>query len=243
MKATVSIATTAMLLMLMFTVYAHSYYADVDASKQSFSLGVTGQDEYQTFALTNVTPLEKLNGALFGYASRQSKGTDITAQTLNARIEAGIPVNKWELQAYGDITRDAVRKIDLDIEYGYFAETPTTQISGVDLFAGAGNYSKRRTLDESIGRDAADAEVTFGWLAFIAGKKCDVFGGDLAGVIRFKPEWDFKEFGTEGSISYKQRVSDTVSLGVMVLGIFDSASPLDKKLNTSYNLNLIYVPQ
>jgi hypothetical protein len=235
------IATIALFLIAIVSSFA--YYADVDANKQSLSLGVTGQDEYQTFALTNVTPIKKMNGALFAYASRQSKGTDITAQTLNARIEAGIPLNRWELQAYGDVTRDAIRKIDLDIEYGYFAETPTTQISGVNLFAGAGNYSKRRTLDESIGRHAADAQLTFGWLAFIAGKKCDVFGGDLAGVIRFKPEWDFKEFGTEGSISYKQRVSDTVSLGVMFLGIFDSASPLEKKLNTSYNLNLIYVPE
>lgn len=237
----IGIVTLTLFLVAIVSVFG--YYADVDASKQSFSLGITGQDEYQTLALTSVLPLEKLNGALFTYGSRQSKGTDITAQTLNARIEAGIPLNKWELQAYSDVTRDAIRKIDLDIEYGYFAETPTATIGNIDLFGGAGNYSKRRTLDESVGRDAADAQVTFGWLAFIAGKKCDVLGGDLAGVIRFKPEWDFKNIGTEASVSYKQRVSDTVSVGILVLGIFDTASPIEKKLNTSYNLNLLYVPQ
>lgn len=245
MKYGFGVKAFALVIAVLFAVSTASfaYYADVDATKQSFSLGISGQDEYQTFALTNVTPLEKLNGAFFAYASRQSEGTEIMAQTLNARVEVGIPLNSWEIQAYSDVTRDAIRKIDLDIEYGYFAETPNFNALGVDVFAGFGNYSKRRTLDDSIGRDGADAETTFGWLAFLAGKKCDVFGGELAGVIRLKPELDLKDAVIEGSASYKQNVSDTVSLGFNVLGIHDSASPLDKKINTSYMFQAIYVPK
>ena len=243
------IVVAVMVLFFLSGSVADAYYADINPEKRSVALGVSGQDETQTLSVTIMEPAESINGLFAMYVGRQSKGVDIVSEVFNGRVEAGIPVSGWQFQVYGDATRDYLRAIRLHLEGGYFVETPVYQRYGFDWSAGIGNFSANRSIDKEIGRKETDASTTFGVLSFLSAKRCDVLGGDLAGVVRFKPNVNTAEWfvniqpSAETSLSYTQRVSDTIGLAFTTLGIFDPASATDRKFSSNYLFQLTYVPQ
>ena len=151
------------------------------------------------------------------------------------------------VEAYAEATRDKWRMIDLSLETGYFIRpgTFTWTVSprgdtrnDITFSGGAGNYTERRDVDEGIGRDAADASTTFGWLAFVSGKY-----KNISGVVRYKPSLDFADTRVESSLSFNHDLSDTLALGFALQNVLDSQSVADSDLHTSYLLSITFSPE
>ena len=217
---------------------AHSFYGDIATDRESFTLGIAGQNTNQITSLMALFPLEGVNGWAGTYVSRQVADGEVVSETLNGHLQGGFAVRGIGIEAYIEATRDKWRMIDLAIETGYFIRPGTFTWSDITFSGGAGNYTERRDEDETIGRDKNDASVTFGWLAFVSAKWRNV-----SGVLRFKPSLDFEEEVIEGSLSFNHELTETVSLGITTQATIDSQVAADQKAHTSYLINFTYTPE
>ena len=217
---------------------AHGFYGDIATDRESFTLGIAGQNANQITSLTALFPIENANGWAGAYVSRQVADAEVVSETLNGHLQGGFAVGGIGIEAYIEATRDKWRMIDLAIETGYFIRPGTFTWNDITFSGGAGNYTERRDADEAIGRDKTDASTTFGWLAFVSAKWRNV-----SGVLRFKPSLDFEEEVIEGSLSFNHELTETVSLGITTQATIDSQVAADQKAHTSYLINFIYTPE
>lgn len=215
-----------------------AYYGDIAADRESFTLGIAGQNANQITSLTALFPIESANGWAGAYVSRQVADGAVVSETLNGHLQGGFRVQGVGVEAYIDVTRDKWRMIDLAIETGYFIRPGIFVWNDITFSGGAGNYTERRDDDEAIGRDKDDTSTTFGWLAFISGKWRNV-----SGVLRFKPSLTFGETRFEGSLSFNHEISQSLSVGITTQSVSDSASITDSNLHTSYMVGLTYTPE
>ena len=160
-----------LLSMLLSISVAYGYYGDIATDKESFTLGIAGQNANQITSLTALFPIENANGWAGAYISRQVADGEVVAETLNGHVQGGFNVRGIGIEAYASATRDKWRMIDLALETGYFIRPGTFTWNDITFSGGAGNYTERRTEDAEIGREADDASVTFGWLCF---PECEV---------------------------------------------------------------------
>ena len=217
---------------------AHGFYGDIATDRESFTLGIAGQNTNQITSLTALFPLEGINGWAGTYVSRQVADGEVVSETLNGHLQGGFAVRGIGIEAYIEATRDKWRMIDLAIETGYFVRPGTFTWNDITFSGGAGNYTERRDEDEAIGRDKTDASTTFGWLAFVSAKWRNV-----SGVLRFKPSLDFEEEVIEGSLSFNHELTETISLGITTQATIDSQVAADQKAHTSYLINFTYTPE
>ena len=215
-----------------------AYYGDIATDKESFTLGIAGQNANQITSLTALFPIENANGWAGAYVSRQVADGEVISETLNGHLQGGFRVQGIGVEAYIEATRDKWRAIDFAIETGYFVRPGHYTWNDITFSGGAGNYTERRDEDEAIGRDKTDASTTFGWLAFVSGKWKNV-----SGVLRYKPSIDFAESTVEGSLSFNHELSETVSLGITTQGVFDSQSIAESDLHSSYLIQFTFTPK
>ena len=217
---------------------AHGFYGDIATDRESFTLGIAGQNANQITSLTALFPIKNANGWAGAYVSRQVADGEVVSETLNGHLQGGFAVRGIGIEAYIEATRDKWRMIDLAIETGYFIRPGTFTWNDITFSGGAGNYTERRDEDETIGRDKTDASTTFGWLAFVSAKWRNV-----SGVLRFKPSLTFGETRFEGSLAFNHGISDTLSVGITTQAVSDSASITDSNVHTSYMVGLTYTPK
>ena len=241
-----------------------AYYGDIATDRESFTLSIAGQNANQITSLTALFPIPDANGWAGAYVSRQVADGKVVSEVVNGHLQGGIrippltPHKRGEgttidvnrpparggkqggiyIEAYIEATRDKWRAIDFAIETGYFIRPGIFVWKDITFSGGAGNYTERRDLDEAIGRAAADAETTFGWLAFVSGQWRNV-----SGVVRYKPSIDFAETRLETSLSFNRELSETVSLGITLQATLDSQSRSDRDAHTSYLVNFTYTPK
>ena len=227
-----------LLSMLLSVSVVYGYYGDIAADKESFTLGIAGQNANQITSLTALFPLSRVNGWAGAYVSRQVADGEVVAETVNGHVQGGFAVRDVGIEAYIEATRDKWRMIDLAIETGYFIRPGTFTWNDIAFSGGAGNYTERRAEDEEIGRDAADASVTFGWLAFVSAK-----WRNISGVVRFKPSIDFVDTRIESSLSFNHEISETAALGFTTQSVLDSQSVVEGDLHTSYMLTFTFTPE
>ena len=223
--------TFAMVLGL--AVSSYGFYGDIATDKESFTLGIAGQNANQITSLTALFPLENANGWAGAYVSRQVADGEVVAETINGHLQGGFDVRGIGIEAYASGTRDKWRMINLALETGYFVRPGTFTWNNITFSGGAGNYTERRDADEAIGRDATDASTTFGWLAFISGKWRNV-----SGVVRYKPSLDFAEERIEASVSINQPITEQLGIGFTTQAIAEG-----EDVHTSYLLNFTYTPE
>lgn len=232
------IYTIAWLIFLFFLNHAaDGYYGDLATDRESFTVGVAGQNRNQTTSITALLPLKKINGWVGTYVSRQTADGMVTSETVNAHLQGGFRFGSVGVEAYAETTRDKWRAIDLAIETGYFVRPAVYTWQSITISGGAGNYTERRDVDEEIGRDADDVSLTFGWIAFVSAK-----WKNLSGVVRYKPSFHFEETVVESSLSFNHTLSDQAAVGITTQSIFDTQSVADGDLHSSYLIQLTYTP-
>ena len=212
---------------------AYGYYGDIATDKESFTLGIAGQNANQITSLTALFPIKNANGWAGAYVSRQVADEMVVSETFNGHLQGGFRVRGVGVEAYIEATRDKWRMVDLAIETGYFIRPGTWTWNDVTFSGGAGNYTERRDEDETIGRDKNDISTTFGWLAFVSAKWKNV-----SGVVRYKPSLDFAEERIESSLSINHEITNEVGIGFTTQSIVDA-----EDLHTSYLLNFTYIPE
>ena len=239
MKRFFVVYTITWLIFLLFLAQSvPAYYGDIATDRESFTLGIAGQNANQITSLTALFPIENANGWAGAYVSRQVADGEVVAETINGHLQGGFLVRGIGVEVYVEATRDKWRAIDLAIETGYFIRPGTFTWNTITFSGGAGNYTERRDEDEAIGRAKNDTSTTFGWLAFISGKWKNV-----SGVVRYKPSIDFAETRLETSLSFNHEISETVSLGITTQGVLDSQSIADSDLHSSYLIQFTYTPE
>ena len=212
---------------------AHGFYGDIATDRESFTLGIAGQNANQITSLTALFPIKNANGWAGAYVSRQVADEMVVSETFNGHLQGGFKLRGIGIEAYASATRDKWRMIDLALETGYFIRPGTFTWNDVTFSGGAGNYTERRTEDAEIGREADDASTTFGWLAFVSAKWKNV-----SGVLRYKPSLDFAEERIESSLSINHEITNEVGIGFTTQSIVDA-----EDLHTSYLLNFTYIPE
>ena len=215
-----------------------AYYGDIATDKESFTLGIAGQNANQITSLTALFPIQRANGWAGAYVSRQVADGEVVSETLNGHLQGGFRIRGIGVEVYIEATRDKWRAIDFAIETGYFVRPGIFVWRDITFSGGAGNYTERRDEDEAIGRAAGDTSTTFGWLAFVSGKWRNV-----SGVLRYKPSIDFADSMIEGSLSFNHELSETASLGITTQSVFDSKSIADSDLHSAYLIQLTYTPE
>ena len=228
------VVTLGMLLSIaVFGHFAHGYYGDIATDKESFTLGIAGQNSNQITSLTALFPIQNANGWAGAYVSRQVADGEVVAETLNGHLQGGFKIKDVGIEAYIEATRDKWRAIDLAIETGYFIRPGTFTWNNIRFSGGAGNYTERRTEDAEIGRDAADPSTTFGWLAFVSAKWKNV-----SSVVRYKPSLDFAEERIEASVSINQPITDEIAVGFSTQATVEA-----EDVHTSYLLQATFTPE
>ena len=239
MKSKTLLFLLTLTLSLLLTIGADAYYGDIATDKESFTLGIAGQNANQITSLTALFPIKSANGWAGTYVSRQVADGEVVSETINGHLQGGFrppfipPQAGVSVEAYISATRDKWRAIDLAIETGYFIRPGTYTWNDITFSGGAGNYTERRDEDEAIGRDKDDASVTFGWLAFISGKWRNV-----SGVVRYKPSLDFAEERIEASASINQPITEQLGIGFSTQAIVEA-----EDVHTSYLLSVTYTPE
>ena len=235
MKRILVIATA----MLLFgTTGGFAFLADTDVTHNSVAIGLSGQNEESTVSVTGVKALENINGYVAGFGARQTADEAVQSETIIGRLQGGFNVNVIKVRGYVEGTRDLVQDINLKIESGYFLESPSYTWNSIEFSAGAGNFVERRDLDDAIGRDAADATVNVGAIAFVTAEL-----GHFSSVARFKPRLDGDDFAAEIAFAFSKDLSPRVSLQFTALGQYDTASVVDSKVNNQYLLQFVFSPE
>lgn len=221
-----------------FAVNAFGFYGDQATDRESFTLGVAGQNQNQVVSLTSLFPLKTVNGWAGIYASRQTADEMTISETLNGHLQGGFKVGNIGIEAYIDATRDKWRAIDLALETGYFIRPGTVLVQGIKISGGLGNFTEHRDLDDEIGRDKDDTSTTFGVVSFVSAKWKNV-----SGVLRYKPSLDFADEKIEASLSFNQELNDELSLSISTLSTLDSQSVTDSDWHTSYLVGITFTPE
>ena len=232
------ILVIASAMLLLGTTGVFAFLADTDVEHSSVALGLSGQNEVSTVSVTGVKALEKVNGYVAGYTARQTADERVQSETVIGRVQGGFNVNVIKVRGYVEGTRDLVQEIALRIESGYFLESPSYTWNSVEFSAGAGNFVESRKLDDAIGRDAADATVNVGALAFVTAEL-----GHFSSVARFKPRLDGDNFAAEIAFAFNKDLSPRVSLQFTALGQYDTDSVADSKVNNQYLLQFVFSPE
>ena len=239
MKRFFVVYTIVWLIFLFFLVQSvPAYYGDIATDKESFTLGIAGQNANQVTSLTVLFPIESANGWAGAYVSRQVADGEVVSETYNGHLQGGFKVRGVGIEAYIEATRDKWRAIDFAIETGYFIRPGTWTWNDITFSGGAGNYTERRDEDEVIGRDAADASVTFGFVSFISAR-----WHNISGVVRYKPRLDFTETKVEASLSFNHELTEHLALNITTQGILDTASITDGDFHTQYMIGIRYTPE
>ena len=215
---------------------AFSFFADTDVEHQSFSLGVINNNDEAVASFIGVFPLMSIDGFAALYAARQSSGQEVTSEVYVGRLQGGGQVGVIKLRAYTEVSRDLIQMINLKVEAGYFAESPSFYWQQVEFTGGAGNFSDRRENDDSIGGD--EDEINFGYLMFLTAEY-----RRLNSIIRLKPQISLDDFASEFAIAWNEEIND--QFGVQVVGLldFDSASLIPSKWNRSVQVLFTYTPE
>lgn len=231
--------SVALLIFLFFlTLTAHSFYGDADHNHTNITIGVAGQNANQVTSLMGIAPLKAINGWAGAYVSRQVADEMVTSEVLNGHLQGSIAIGDVDIEAYTTATRDKWRGIDLAIETGYFIRPGQTTITSITFSGGAGNYTERRTEDEEIGRDANDAQTTFGWLAFVSARY-----KNISAVVRFKPEIGFDHVTTEASVAFNQDLTSNLAFNATLQAISDGQAVTEDSVHTQYLIGITYTPE
>ena len=159
---------------------AHGFYGDIATDRESFTLGVAGQNANQITSLTALFPIENANGWAGAYVSRQVADSEVVSETLNGHLQGGFAVRGIGIEAYIEATRDKWRMIDLAIETGYFIRPGTFTWNAITFSGGVGNYTERTGLRtrRSVGTKQMLRPHLAGWrLSVPSGGMCRVSCG------------------------------------------------------------------
>lgn len=231
--------SVALLIFVFFlTMTAQGYYGDVATDRESFTLGIAGQNGNQVTSLTALFPIEQANGWAGAYVSRQVADEMVVSEVINGHIQGGFDIKGVGIEAYAAATRDKWRAIDLAIETGYFIRPGIFLWGDITFSGGAGNYTERRTEDHEIGREADDAETSFGWLAFVSAKY-----KNISAVVRFKPEITFEHTTIEASATFNQDIADNLAFTATLQAISDGQALTDETVHTQYLIGVTYTPE
>ena len=212
-------------------------FSDTDPDKKSFAVGLTGQNENAVSSLTAIFPYEKIKGYAGIYAGRQTADGELVDENIVGRLQGGGDIGDVRLRAYTEATRNLYKAIDLNIEVGYFVESPNFTYQTIEFSAGAGNFSEKRDLDDKIGRDAGDGDVTFGWLSFLTAER-----GCVTSVLRLKPEITFQEFAAELEVALNKDITENIALQLVNTLEYDTDSVVDTDWNRTYMFQAVYTP-
>ena len=221
--------------MFIFATTAFSQFADSDVTKRSLALGITGQNENAVSSLTLVFPYEKIKGYGGIYAARQTGNGILVDENIVGRLQGGGDIGVFKLRGYTEATRNLYQAVDLGIEVGYFVESPNFFYKEIEFSAGAGNFSERRDLDNKIGRDAGDNEVSFGWLGFLTAER-----GCVSTVLRLKPDIAFDEFAAEFEVSISKDLKENLAMQLVNSVEYDTDSVIDTDWTRTYMFQLVY---
>ena len=101
---------------------AHGFYGDIATDRESFTLGVAGQNANQITSLTALFPLKNANGWAGAYVSRQVADSEVVSETLNGHLQGGFLVRGIGIEVYIEATRDKWRMIDLATDMSGFTD-------------------------------------------------------------------------------------------------------------------------
>ena len=239
MRKLFCMVTLVAFLAMVSVVPSYAFFADTDIEHDSLALGLGGQKGVDSsISITGVKVFKGINGFGAAFLSRQTgEEGAIQSEIMVGRLQGGFDVNTIRLRGYGEGTRDLYQEIDLKLEFGWFAETPSFIWQSVEWSVGGGTFIDRRDLDDTIDRDKnADLNVNFGFLSFITGEI-----GHWSTVLRFKPLFDLNDYAIEVATAYSKNITQAVGLEFTTLVQYDTAS-VTEELNTQYLLQLTYRP-
>ena len=85
---------TLLCVLCVSAVNAYGFYGDQATDRESFTLGISGQNANQVVSMTTLFPLQAVNGWAGLYASRQTADEMTVSETLNGHIQGGFKVGK-----------------------------------------------------------------------------------------------------------------------------------------------------
>ncbi|MEG9862148.1 MAG: hypothetical protein V6Z81_06555 [Parvularculales bacterium] len=101
-----------------------------------------------------------------GYLIAETQHIHVDGETESVQrllyTEVGLPVRRFEVNAFAKGLRNTERDVDLQTDFGYFLQLPEIQRRLWSFSAGLGNFARNE-----IPELAAEAETTFNWTAFI----------------------------------------------------------------------------
>ncbi|MXY28061.1 DUF481 domain-containing protein [Candidatus Poribacteria bacterium] len=215
------------LLSILYAMPTYSQFADLPQDAKTVDIGVNGDGASQTFSLTAVVPLRRLNGWAGVFGSRASSEAEVLSEILKARTQGGFRIGTFGIEGFTDLERNITKGSALTSQIGTYVRPAIYEKETLRISGGIGVFLENIQPHQDLVLKKFDP-TTFRWLAFSS-----VGWRKLNTVLKFTPEVGFKnyKFSAEPAITF----SLTNRLGLRLSGSATyNSEPLTEKWHYKY---------
>jgi len=215
------------LFLFFYPLPAHSQFADLPQDAKTVDIGVNGDGASQTFSLTAVVPLRRLNGWAGVFGSRASSEAQVLSEIFKARIQGGFRIGTFGIEGFTDLERNITKGSALTSQIGTYVRPAIYEKGTLRISGGIGVFLENIQPHKDLVLRKFDP-TTFRWLAFSS-----IGWRKLNTVLKFTPEVGFKnyKFSAEPALTF----SLTNRLGLRLSGSTTyNSEPLTEKWHYKY---------
>lgn len=223
----VLIFSVTVLLLILYAIPTYGQFADLPQDAKTVDLGVNGDGASQTFSLTAVVPLPRLNGWAGVFGSRASGAGEVLSEIVKARTQGGFRIGTFGIEGFTDLERNITKGSALTSQIGTYARPAIYESGTLRVSGGIGIFLENIQPHKDLVLRKFDP-TTFRWLAFSS-----IGWRKLNTVLKFTPEVGFKnyKFSAEPALTF----SLTNRLGLRLSGSATyNSEPLTEKWHYKY---------
>ena len=215
------------LLSILYAMPTYSQFADLPQDAKTVDIGVNGDGASQTFSLTAVVPLRRVNGWVGVFGSRASSEGEVLSEIVKARTQGGFRIGTFGIEGFTDLERNITKGSALTSQIGSYIRPAIYEKGTLRISGGIGVFLENIQPHQDLVLRKFDP-TTFRWLAFssIGWQKFNT-------VLKFTPEVGFKnyKFSAEPAVTF----SLTNRFGLRLSGSATyNSEPLTEKWHYKY---------
>ncbi len=93
----------AVLFSIFYALPVYCQFADLPEDAKTVDIGVNGDGASQTFSLTAVVPIRRLNGWVGVFGSRASSEGEVLSEIAKARAQGGFRIGTFGIEGFTDL--------------------------------------------------------------------------------------------------------------------------------------------
>ncbi len=217
----------ALLLSLLLALSGFCQFADLPRDEKTIDIGLSGDGASQTFTVTVVVPVARMNGWAGIYSSRAASDEEVLSEIVKAHVQGGFRIGTFGIEAFSDVERNIAAGSALTSQIGIYFRPRIYERGRLRISGGFGGFIENIQPRRGLVLRRFDP-TSFRWLAFSS-----VGWRKLNTQLKFTPEVGFKNFklSAEPAITFDL----STRLGLRISGALNyNSAPLTDRWHYKY---------